>query len=140
MNKARFYDPARGGEFRVSPEELVRRQLVEWLVNIVGVPMRLIALEYPLSKLDPRCRKRADVVAWKPAGKGGLEPWLLAECKAPGVRLGDEVADQVRGYAEKVRADHVLLTNGDAVRIYRRLGNRYDEAEGLPMFGMKVGA
>jgi hypothetical protein len=134
MNKAQFYDPARGRDFRALPEELVRRQLLEWLVNTVGVPRRLIAVEYPLSKLDPRCRKRADLVVWKPSREGGMEPWLLAECKAPGVKLVDGVADQVRGYAEKVRAEHVLLTNGSEVRMYRRAENQYDETGGLPVF------
>lgn len=120
---------------RLLPEEQVRRQLVDWLVEQAGVPARLIAVEYSLSNLDPRSRKRADVVVWRPAESGGgLHPWLLAECKAPGVPLREAVVDQVRGYAEKIRADYVLLTNGTETPCFR-LGNAgYLGVSGLPHF------
>ena len=135
MTKARLFDPVRGKSVRALPEEKVRRNLVDWLVASVGVPQRLIAVEYSLSNLDPRSRKRADVVVWKPAeGEGGLRPWLLAECKATGVALTEAVADQTRGYAERIRAEHVLITNGTETRCFRLEKTRYAESAGLPRF------
>ena len=120
------------------PEERVRRGLVEWLTVTAGVPARLLAVEYSLSALDPTRRDRADVVVWRPMEKGGLKgglvPWLLAECKAPGVTLGEATADQVRRYAGEIRAEHVLLTNGKETRCFRLDGSRYVEREGLPRF------
>jgi hypothetical protein len=140
VSKPQFFDPVRGKNVRALPEELVRHQLVEWLVGVVGVPRRLVAVEYPLSNLDPRSRKRADVVVWQPSeNDGGMRAWLLAECKAPSVRLSIAVADQVRGYAEKIRAEFVLLTNGNEVRIFRRVGSRYGEVEGVPLFSTIAG-
>jgi len=148
-----LFDPVRGKDVRALPEERVRRQLVDWLIAAVGVPPRLIAVEFSLSRLDPASRRRADVVVWRPgrthaggapegaasapagpAGLMGLSPWLLAECKAPGVALGESVADQVRGYAADIRAEYVLVTNGADTRIFRLADERYEIAPGLPVY------
>jgi hypothetical protein len=135
--KERLFDPVRGKPVRALPEERVRIQLVEWLTGTLGVPARLIAVEYALSQIDPRSRKRADVVVWRPASSasGGLSPWLLAECKAPGVPLTQAVVDQLRSYAEKIQAEYVVLTNGTGTRCYRLSKGRYLEIENLPRFG-----
>lgn len=135
-NTERFFDPSRGRHVKALPEEKVRRQLVEWLTGPVGVPPRLLVVEYALSQLDPRSRKRADVVVWRPSPEdaGGLRPWLLAECKAPGVALTQAVADQVRGYAERIRAQYVLITNGAETRCFEPEGDRYVEIGNLPGF------
>ena len=132
--KERLFDPVRGKSVRALPEERVRNQLVAWLLRDVGVPARLITVEYSLSGLDPRSRKRADVVVWRPSDSGGLSPWLLAECKAPGVKLTDRVADQIRRYAEIVQAEHVLLTNGGETLCFTKEGGRYVGRDSLPVF------
>jgi hypothetical protein len=129
-----LFDAVRRKNLKALPEERVRQALLSWLMGPIGAPARLIAVEYPLSALDPGSRKRADVVVWKAAAAGGLEPWLLAECKAPGVRLTEVVADQVRRYAAKIRAQHVLLTNGKDSRCFGLEEGRYAEIEGLPVF------
>jgi hypothetical protein len=137
----RLQDSARRRKASTKPEEKVRQALTRWLLEQVGVPPRLLSVEYSLSALDPKCRKRADIVVWKPGGKeGGLCPWLLVECKAPGIALNDTVADQVRRYAEKIHAPFVLVTSGDQTRIFKvgkisaGKGN-YEEVERLPVFG-----
>jgi hypothetical protein len=130
-----LFDALRRKNLKSLPEERVRQALLRWLVEEIGAPRNLIAVEYPLSALDPLSRKRADVVVWKTAGAaGGLRPWLLAECKAPGVRLTDAVADQVRGYAANIRAEHVLVTNGKDTRCFRLDGEAYAGIAGLPAF------
>jgi hypothetical protein len=139
VKKKRLFDPVRGREVADLPEERVRRGLVDWLVRVAGVPPRLVAVEYSLSALDPNRRDRADVVVWRPSEVGtggGLKPWLLAECKAPSVSLGDATGDQVRRYAGEIRADHVLLTNGEETRCFRLDEGeaRYIERRGLPPF------
>jgi hypothetical protein len=134
--KDRIFDPIRGRAIKALPEERVRASLVEWLIREAGVPVRLIAVEYSLSKLDPRSRKRADVVVWRPSGgtPGGLRPWLLAECKAPGVALKDATVDQIRRYAENIGAEYLLMTNGKETPCFRLDGERYVRVSGLPRF------
>ena len=107
-------------------------------MDTMNVPANFIAVEFSLSSLDPSNRKRADVVVWRPAGKaGGLHPWLLAECKAPGLKLDDRVADQVRRYAQNVKADFVMLTNGSETRYFRLETGKYDAIENLPVYSGK---
>jgi hypothetical protein len=134
VNKKKMFDPVRGREMADLPEERVRRDLVDWLMASAGVPARLVSVEYSLSALDPTRRDRADVVVWRPSEDGGLRPWLLAECKAPRVALGEATSDQVRRYAGSIRAEHVLVTNGNETRCFRLDGSRYVEREGLPRF------
>ena len=128
-------DPVRRKKVAAKPEEQVRQALVRWLMKDAKIPPRLISVEYSLSALDPTCRKRADVVVWKPGGKdGGLTPWLLVECKAPGIALGDKVADQVRRYAEKIHAAFVMVSNGATTRYFRLGEGKYEEVSKLPTF------
>jgi hypothetical protein len=131
----RLLESARKKAVSTKPEEQVRQALTQWLLEKAHVPSRLISVEYSLSALDPSCRKRADIVVWKPGGKeGGLLPWLLVECKAPGILLDDSVADQVRRYAEKIRASFVLITNGETTRYFKLGEKKYKEIERLPVF------
>lgn len=136
MPRKKLHDPVRGRAVSDLPEERVRRGLVDWLLKEAGVPARLLTVEFPLSSLDPSRRDRADVVVWRPASgeAGGLSPWLLAECKAPGVALGEATADQARRYAGGIRAEHVLLTNGTDTRCFRLQGDGYVARAGLPRF------
>jgi hypothetical protein len=130
-----LFDAVRRKNLKSLPEERVRQSLLRWLTEEIGAPARLIAVEYPLSALDPVSRKRADVVVWRgDAVAGGLRPWLLAECKAPDVRLTETVADQVRGYAAKIRAEYLLVTNGLETRVFQRRGAQFAETAGLPSF------
>lgn len=130
-----LFDPVRGKNVKALPEERIRSQLVRWLVESARVPARLISVEYVLRLPDSNRHGRADVVVWIPAGGGGgLRPWLLAECKAPGIVLDAGVADQVRRYAQSARAEHVLLTNGSETRIFSLRNDRYVETEGLPFY------
>ncbi len=132
----RLLDSGRKKAASAKPEEKVRQALTRWLLEQVHVPPRLVSVEYSLSALVPLSRKRADIVVWKPAGKeGGLQPWLLVECKAPGVPLNDSVADQVRGYAQKIHAPFVLISNGGETRYFKLGKNGYEEIERLPVFG-----
>lgn len=129
------FDPVRRKQVAAKPEEQVRQALVHWLLDELKIPPRLISVEYSLSVLDPTCRKRADIVVWKPGGKtGGVLPWLLAECKAPSVSLTDKAADQVRRYAEKIHAGFVLVSNGGVTRYFELSGKRYVEIPRLPSF------
>jgi hypothetical protein len=137
LPEEKIFDELRRKSVKAFPEEKVRQALVRWMVEALGVPPRLIAVEYPLSVLNRSSRKRADVTVWKTASeaKGGVSPWLLAECKAPTVRLTDAVADQIRGYAGEIRAEYVLVTNSIVTRYFRLSENAYREIPSLPAFG-----
>lgn len=47
-----------------------------------------------------------------PASVHPEHPFIVVECKAPGVSFSDEVVQQALGYAESLGAPYVLTTNG----------------------------
>jgi hypothetical protein len=97
------------------------------------VPPRLVGVEFSLSSLVPGDFRRVDIVVWKP-GTGQLAPWLLVECKAPGVRLDDDVALQAGHYLARVPCEFVMITNGADTRYLEKAGEGYRLAGALPYY------
>ncbi len=102
-------DEVRRRYVRLTPEEWVRQHLVRTLVEVLGYPRGLLAVEKQVEAVGgPR---RADLVAY---GRGSAppRPVLIAECKAPSVALGQAVFDQVSRYNTVTLAPHLVVTNG----------------------------
>ena len=90
----------------LTPEEWVRRHLLVFLVERCGACAKRIVQEYPV-RLNGQ-PQRADVVVVDAAG----QPLLLAECKAPDVKLDGRTLAQAVRYNSVLGARYILLTNG----------------------------
>lgn len=99
----------------LTPEEEVRRRVVRYLTERLSVPAKLIVEEHPVM-LNGQSQ-RADIVVFDPS----LRPWLVVECKAPDVPLGQDVLDQVVRYNSVLGASQVVITNGLRVEAYTRV-------------------
>lgn len=106
-------DPVRRRYVRLSPEEWVRQHLVRTLVEHLGYPLGLIALEPTIATAGGL--RRPDVVAFDRDG----QPALIAECKAPRVRIGQDVFEQVSRYNVVARAAALVVTNGEVHYCWR---------------------
>lgn len=73
----RVWDGLRGCWLLLTPEEWVRRHVIGWLSDCIGIPAVNIIQEYPLSLGGTR--QRADIVV---TGRG-QQAVMLVECKAP---------------------------------------------------------
>ena len=114
----------------LTPEEWVRRHLVEFLMNQCGVQSTNIIEEYPINLNS--MAQRADVVI---LGKE-LRPLLLAECKAPEINIEDEkIFYQATRYNAVLGAEYILLTNGLKHLCYRKTENGYVACRQLPILG-----
>ena len=91
-----------------TPEEQVRQGLLRHLIDDLGFPAELLAVERGLNE------RRTDVVAYETQGEN-LVPLLLIECKA--VRLSDAALHQVLGYNHHLGAKFVALVNQDVIRM-----------------------
>lgn len=100
-----IYDDIRRKWLVCTPEEWVRQHVVKWLESR-GYPQSLTAVEHAL-KLNGMT-KRADVVVFGRNGK----PFLLVECKAPEVKVNQQVLDQAARYNLTLGVPFLLLTNG----------------------------
>lgn len=90
----------------LTPEEWVRQNLVQHLIQDLGYPPGLIAIE---KYLDYHGKLfRADVVIHD--RQGG--PLLVAECKEPAAQLVPQTFEQIATYNRVIRARYLLVTNG----------------------------
>ena len=107
------FDPLRRRFVALTPEEEVRQKVLYLLVEHLGVPSGLVAVEYSVkvNGLD----KRADAVVF---GKEG-QPLMIVECKAASVKITEKVLDQVIRYHSALQPKFLLLFNGSDCRCFR---------------------
>ena len=123
-----LYDPLRRKWVARTPEEEVRQSVITWLRDVQGFPTGLMESEYGF--VYNRRRYRADILVFDRQ----LRPHLLVECKAPGVKLDAAVIDQVVRYTRVLKVNYVMVTNGTATHLLRRLAGEdaFEELGALP--------
>lgn len=105
--KPEIFDALRGRYVAFTPEEAVRQHFVHQLIYLYKYPAGRIAIEASL-KVN-HMLKRTDIVVFNKSG----QPWMLVECKAPEVKLSQKVFDQASRYNYELRAEFLVLTNGE---------------------------
>jgi hypothetical protein len=114
-----IWDDIRKKYVVVTPEEWVRQNLVRYFIEVKEVPASLMRVEVGL-KLN-KMQRRADVVVYN---NNGL-PLLIAECKAPSVKITQQAFDQIARYNIPLKVKYLVVTNG-LVHYFCRI----DEATG----------
>ncbi len=104
--KSTIFDPLRRKHVRLTPEEWVRQNLVQYLIQDLGFPVGRTAIETGFTHQG--IQHRADVIVYDRQGK----PVLVAECKAPDVKIKQDVFDQIARYNTSVQANYLVVTNG----------------------------
>ncbi len=114
-SKSSLFDPFRKSLVAATPEEKVRQDLLQYMIEGLGFPKHLLVVEKQLSQLPhlegvPSLpKRRADILCF---AKGihpefSLYPLLLIECKEG--EVGKDAADQALGYNHYVRAPFVAI-------------------------------
>ncbi len=101
-----LFDPARHKWVLQTPEELVRQTFLLFLLNVQNIPLSHISIEKAIQVNG--LTKRYDLVVFDPDGN----PWIVVECKAPHVKLTQEVVEQAGRYNKTLRAPILGVTNG----------------------------
>lgn len=128
------FDRVRSSYVVLTPEEWVRRHLVEFLISHCAAPLRSIVEEYPVA-LNTMAQ-RADVVIVD----ADARPLLLAECKAADINLRsdavrEEVFYQATRYNAVLKARYVVLTNGLHHYCYEHTSAGYVALTSFPRLG-----
>jgi hypothetical protein len=99
-------DTVRRKYVRLTPEEWVRQNFIQYLVNEGKYPPGLIGIEvmFLLNKL----KRRVDILVHNRSGK----PVMIVECKEPEVRIDDKVFEQIVTYNIGLRVPYIVVTNG----------------------------
>jgi hypothetical protein len=100
-----IFDEFRKRWIQISPEEWVRQNFLQWLVQIKKIPPSLIAIEKEIRMGE--LRKRCDIVVYKSS-----LPWMIIECKEMEVRLEEAVIKQILNYNISLRVQYLIITNG----------------------------
>ncbi|MBR6118092.1 MAG: type I restriction enzyme HsdR N-terminal domain-containing protein [Paludibacteraceae bacterium] len=91
---------------RLTPEEWVRQHILHHMVEQLGYPSSLIAVEQAITVGD--ANKRCDAVVYD----ASLQPLMIIECKAETVPLTQKTLDQAITYNRKLNVPYLLLYNG----------------------------
>jgi hypothetical protein len=106
VQRKEIFDAFRKRFVTLSPEEWVRQHMLHYMVGYLGYPAGLMGVEVSL-RLNG-LSKRADIVVYGT----NADPWMLVECKAAHVPLGQAVFDQAARYNLRMRVPYLAITNG----------------------------
>lgn len=125
------FDRVRSIYVVLTPEEWVRRHVVEYLVGGCGAQLRSVVEEYPVNVNSTA--QRADVVVLDAAAR----PLALVECKAPDVRITPDVFAQATRYNAVLGARYVILTNGLTHFCFERTEEGYRQMNSFPDLSLR---
>jgi hypothetical protein len=99
-------DPLRRKYVKLTPEEWVRQNFIQYLINEGKYPPGLLGIEvmFRMNKL----KKRVDILVHDRSG----QPIMIVECKSPEIRLADEVLEQIATYDFQYKLPYLVVTNG----------------------------
>lgn len=105
-NKDYIYDPVRSRYVMLTPEEWVRQNFMQYLIKEKNYPESLMAVEKQLTMNGKLFR--FDLLTYRRSGK----PLLIAEFKAPGIKISQDTFDQVVRYNMTLKVERVVVSNG----------------------------
>lgn len=101
-----IFDQIRKKFLVLTPEEWVRQNFIEFLLDEYNYPRSLFKCEEGL-KYNKMLR-RSDILIYDRNG----HPFFLIECKAPEIKIDKKVFQQVSVYNQTLRAPFIAVTNG----------------------------
>ncbi|MCR4847896.1 MAG: type I restriction enzyme HsdR N-terminal domain-containing protein [Bacteroidales bacterium] len=127
-DRTMVFDPLRKRYCALTPEEEVRQKVLYLLVEHLGVPAGLIAVEYSIkvNGLDKRC----DAVVF---GKDGA-PLMIVECKAASVKLTQDTLEQAVRYHSALHPKYLLLYNGQECYCFKIENGKLTALDHLPNY------
>ncbi len=105
-DKEYIFDIIRKKYLVVGPEEIVRQHLIHFLIEERHYPKGRINVEKQL--ILNKMKRRTDLMVFDV----NAQPILIAECKAPEIKISQETFEQVARYNLVYQVAHLLVTNG----------------------------
>jgi hypothetical protein len=101
-----IFDPLRKKYVKLTPEEWVRQNFLQYLIQQGHYPAGLIGVEVMFHLF--KVKRRIDILIHNRSGK----PVMMVECKAPEVPVTDSVFDQIVTYNMELNLPYIIVTNG----------------------------
>ena len=114
-----LWDPIRRRYVTATPEEKVRQWWLRRMIDQLGYPSGLLAVEKDLVSASLKTptsnpNRRIDIICYTPDRKQGLVPLLIVECKAHQCAA----ENQVFGYNDVIQAPFVSIFLGEAAQTF----------------------
>jgi virulence-associated protein VagC len=127
-------DPLRRKWVKLTPEEWVRQNFVQYLIHEGKYPPGLIGIEimFRFNTL----KKRVDIMVHDRKG----QPVLIVECKSPDINISDfyedKVYDQIGEYNLGYKVPYAIVTNGILNYAFRfnRETRQYEHLLEIPLY------
>jgi hypothetical protein len=123
-----IFDEFRKRWIQITPEEWVRQNFLQWLVQKKGIPASLIAVEKEIKVGE--LKKRCDIVVYKSS-----IPWIIVECKEMEVKLDEAVIKQILNYNISLRVQYLIITNGSDTFAFELRDGKMQMLLEIPDFG-----
>ena len=127
--KEMIFDEHRKMWVRLSPEEWVRQNFLQYLVKVKNYPLSLIAVEKEIRLGE--LKKRFDILVYNSIH----QPWMMVECKSMDIVIDQKVMEQLLRYNISVPVRYLVITNGSYVYGYERSEGRIELLSDLPSPG-----
>jgi len=124
-----IFDQLRKKWILLTPEEWVRQNFVQYLLQVKKYPFSLIAIEKEIQLGE--LKKRFDVLVYNK----NHQPWLMVECKSMDVKLDDTVLQQLLRYNVSVPVSYLIITNGANCHAWQRKEGALLPLQEIPGFG-----
>lgn len=121
-----IFDELRKQWIKLTPEEWVRQNFIQYLIQVKKYPAALIGIEKEI-KLG-ELKKRFDLLVYNKEH----EPWMMIECKALSVELSDDVLQQLLRYHISIPVNYLVITNGSYTVCYEKKGGQLEMLTELP--------
>jgi hypothetical protein len=125
--KELIFDEIRKQWVRLTPEEWVRQNFIQYLILIKKYPSAYISVEKEIQLGE--LKKRFDLLVFDKAH----QPWMMIECKAMDVALNEAVLAQVIRYNISIPVQYLVITNGSYTYCYKRSQDEFLMLTDLPV-------
>ncbi|HLP35845.1 type I restriction enzyme HsdR N-terminal domain-containing protein [Lacibacter sp.] len=123
-----IFDDLRKQWVRLTPEEWVRQNLIQYMLQVKKYPAAFIGIEKEIALGE--LKKRFDLLVFD----RNHQPWMMIECKAMDVELTDKVLEQIIRYNMSVPVSYLVISNGTYTYAWVKEKNRLISITELPVF------
>ncbi len=120
-----IWDSVRKKWVQLTPEEWVRQNFIQFLVQHHTYPASLMSVEKEIMLGD--VKKRCDIVIYR-----AQKPWMIVECKEMNITLDEMVLRQILTYNMSVPVPYLVITNGTYAHIFKRDNGTLQALPALP--------
>src|ERR1700743_1779185 len=125
-NKEEIWDELRKQWVRLTPEEWVRQNFIQYLLQVKNYPASYIAVERKM-KLG-ELTKRFDLMVFDK----GAQPSMLVECKEMGETPHHKVLWQILRYNMAIPIKYLVITNGEECHAFIKGLTDFEALTSLP--------